>query len=918
MKFKTRIYLGFCCSFVLFILIQLILMIMLYQLNHNMKYLVKEYEMLKLANTIQNELNIFSRESRGILANPPSELKIKFKDTRDKALLNANVAIETLQQLDTREESQELIRKFKNLSQILSDMESQSDELIKAGMTQEVTQLFWYDSRRTREQMVEVVDKLQMIQEKAMDGQLKQYSSTYNLSFKLIYVYVILGFFIGMGVTFWIIRNITDNLNRVTSVMTSVALDATDKLPRIDVTSKDEIGAIAIAFNDMAQTLEEHAKKERELKHAAEEHSWLKSSIAEIATMYPGVENLQNFAHLFITKVTPMVGASYGVFYMKQEVGNQQKFNKLAAYAYNSQDRTAESFRLGEGLVGQCAVEKRMIQLTEVPNNYIKITSGIGNSSPASILIIPIIYEEEVLSVIELASFEKFTPLHFMLLQDLMSSVGMAIKSILRHMQIKTLLQESQTLTAELQSQSEELQLQQEELRTINEQLEEQYASAEQKTEELEKTRRILENKAQELTLSSQYKSEFLANMSHELRTPLNSLLILAQMLAENADGNLTTKQVEFAQTIFSSGSELVHLINDILDLSKVESGKMEVIYEEVRLSDVQEFVESKFIHFGRQKEIHFSVQIDNDVPMTINTDKQRLQQILNNLLYNAFKFTERGTVSLNIKMAGNGSSETQQVDHHDLILAFSVRDTGIGIAKEKQDLIFEAFKQADGTTSRKYGGTGLGLSISREIAHLLGGYLEVNSQEGEGSTFTLYLPSHGKSMSPSLFSPIKTEVAAGQFEDPGCVSLETSDTPVQSDETWTHIKHGNALLKGKKILVVDDDMRNVFALTTALESHDMEIIFAENGREGLDVLKNNPDTDLILMDIMMPEMDGFEAIRAIRQIIEFKTLPIIALTALAMKHDRTQCIEAGASDYISKPVNVEQLLSLISVWLYK
>lgn len=905
MKFKTRIHLGFGCSFVLFILIQFILMIMLYQLHQNMRDLVKEYEMLKLANTIQEELNIFSRESRGIIANPPVELKVKFIENRDTALENAKMAIESLQRLDTREISQELIMKLETLSQIFGEMEAKSDELLKQKKMQEVTKLFWYDSRLTREQMVQVVDELQMIHAKAMDNQLKEYTTTYNLSFKLIYAYIIVGFFIGIGVTFWIIRSLTENLNRVTSVMTNIALHAPDELPRIDVTSKDEIGEIAVAFNDMAQTLEEHAKQERELKTAAEEQSWLKSKIAEIATMSSGVEHLQTFAHLFITKVTPMVGASYGVFYMKQREGNQHILGKLAAYAYPFQDRSAESFRLGEGLVGQCAVENQTILLTEIPDDYVQITSGTGQASPKNILIMPLPFEGEVLAVIELASFQTFSPLEHMLLQELMKSIGVTIKSIVRHMQVKELLQESQSLTEELQSQSEELQVQQEELRMINEQLELQYANAEQKTEELEKVRRILENKAQELMISSQYKSEFLANMSHELRTPLNSLLILAQMLAENGDGNLTSKQVEFAKTICSSGNDLLHLINDILDLAKVESGKMEVLHEEVRLSELQEFMERKFYPVLSQKEIRFSVRIDEDVPKMIYTDKQRLQQILNNLLSNAFKFTEHGAVTLEIRKVEMGLQ-------HDALLAFSVGDTGIGIAKEKQDIIFEAFRQADGTTSRKYGGTGLGLSISREIAQLLGGFLEVDSIEGVGSTFTLYLPCGAKRGEPkkTVFL-VQAEAAAGQNKDAGSLSV-----PV--DETRTHFHHGNALLRGKKILVVDDDMRNIFALTTALEGYEMEIIFAENGRESLELLNHNPDTDLILMDIMMPVMDGFEAIRTIRQIPEFQTLPIIALTAKAMIQDRTKCIDAGASDYISKPVDMNQLLSLISVWLYR
>ena len=650
-----------------------------------------------------------------------------------------------------------------------------------------------------------------------------------------------------------------------------------------------------------------------ELKDVAEEQSWVKTKIAEIATMYPGISDLKTLAHLFITKITPMVGANYGVFYIKQDKGEEVRFQKLAAYAYNQQGVGTESFRLGEGLVGQCAVENRMISLNQVPEHYIKITSGLGSAPPSNVLIIPAEFQGEVLAVIELALFESFTAPEQLLLKEVMSNLGINIESILRNMEVEKLLQESQALTEELQTQSEELQLQQEELRTVNEQLGEQYKNSEQKTRELEKIKSILEEKAQQLTLSSQFKSEFLANMSHELRTPLNSLLILAQMLAENADGNLTSKQVEYAETIFSSGNDLLHLINDILDIAKVEAGKMEVIFKDVKLSDVKEFIEAQFTPVARKENIQLNVQLAADLPEMIKTDNQRLQQILKNLLSNAFKFTEHGAVSLTIQKVEKGSIST----HSNMEFAFSVKDTGIGIAAENQNIIFDAFKQADGTISRKYGGTGLGLSISRELAQLLGGVIEVESIEGNGSTFTLYLPNYQNMISTEL-SISEAEVAAGFFEDSDSKSVASIEFPLQADKTWKQSYGREALLKGKKILLVDDDIRNIYALTTALERYHVDVIFAENGREGIEVLQQNSDIDLILMDIMMPELNGFEAIQAIRQIPEFQDLPIIALTAKAMKYDRQQCIEAGASDYIIKPVDLEQLFSIMRMWLYR
>ncbi|MGX2958427.1 response regulator [Peribacillus sp. JNUCC 23] len=655
-----------------------------------------------------------------------------------------------------------------------------------------------------------------------------------------------------------------------------------------------------------------------ELKNIAEKQSWIKTKIAEIATMHSGIADLNSLANLFISKVTPMVEGSYGVFYIKNEEGTERLFQKVAAYAYNQQNIGAESFRLGEGLVGQCALENRMILLDRVPENYIKITSGVGKASPSAILIIPVKFEGEVLAVIELASFKSFNTEEQMLLKELMDNLGVNINSILRNMQFKKLLQESQALTEELQSHSEELQLQQEELKTVNEQLEVQIEQSEQKTKEVEQVQSILEEKAQQLAISSQYKSEFLANMSHELRTPLNSLLILAQLLAENAHGNLTSKQVNYAETIFSSGNDLLHLINDILDIAKVEAGKMEININEVLLSDVKDFVEAQFTPVARKKNIEFNILLDSNLPKSIHTDKQRLQQILKNLLSNAFKFTDHGSVSFIIeKVKKESLTNLQTLTHLDIELAFSVKDTGIGIPAEKQGTIFDAFKQADGTISRKYGGTGLGLSISREISHLLGGFIEVESTVGQGSIFSLFLPNQNN-INTNRLSLAEAEIATGLFEDSSSATSAPSVTRLQDGEPWIGLLERRELLEGRKILLVDDDIRNIFALSSALESYQVEVLFAENGEEGIAILQSNPDIELILMDIMMPKMDGFQTIQFIRQIPEFNNLPIIALTAKAMKYDRDQCIDAGASDYISKPVIMEQLLSIMHVWLYK
>jgi two-component system chemotaxis sensor kinase CheA len=913
MKLKTKIVVGFTIIYGIYIFFQIFLGIKMDDVDKSITNDFNNYEFLNLTTTIQNELNVYSKVSRDLILNPPEELQKKLKGNRDLALQNVNIALDVLQKLD-REQTKEIIQKLMIMSNIHAEMDKEMDGLIKEGKIEEVTKLYWGGGREVREEMIEVSNQLYTMQNEIFAEGLNQSSSSYSVVDETTKYYVIFDFILGGIVLLFLLRNVTGRLNKVSSVMGEVNFDSLDKLPRIEVLSKDEISKIAEAFNEMAQTLEKHIKQENELKNIAEEQSWLKTKVADIATMLSGKSDLETLANSFITKITPMVGANYGVFYIKDVKGDEERFRKLATYAYNHEKVGAENFRLGEGGVGQSALENRLILLDRVPENYIKIASGMGNALPSEILIIPAEFQGEVLAVIEIASFESFSNSKQMLLKEVMRNLGTNIKNILRHMQVEKLLEESQALTVELQSQSEELQTQQEELRTVNEQLEEQYENSEQKTKELESIKGILEEKAQQLTLSSQYKSEFLANMSHELRTPLNSLLILAQILGENVERNLTSKQVEYARIIYSSGNDLLNLINDILDISKIEAGKMEVFSEDVMLNEVKEFVEKQFSPVARKKKIQLNVEIASNLPKVIHTDKQRLQQILKNLISNAFKFTDHGTVSLTIQKVEKGMFSQECVfAHSDIELAFSIKDTGIGIPPENQNIIFDAFTQADGTPSRKYGGSGLGLSISRELAHLLGGFIEVVSIDNVGSTFTLYLPDYKDK--PRELS--EAEVAATYSERLDHSQITSDKFQLETDDVRKQF-HDNESLLNKKILVVDDDIRNIYALITALERYQVNVIYAENGREGIEVLQENSDIELILMDIMMPEMDGFEAIKLIRKIPEFEKLPIIALTAKAMKNDREKCIEAGASDYISKPVNLEQLFSIMRVWLYR
>ena len=504
--------------------------------------------------------------------------------------------------------------------------------------------------------------------------------------------------------------------------------------------------------------------------------------------------------------------------------------------------------------------------------------------------------------------------------------LGMAIHSVQSRMEIERLLSDSQAMTEELQvqaeelqSQSEELQMQSEELRMINEQLEERSQEAEQKSKELEFSKEELEAKNEQLLQSSKYKSEFLANMSHELRTPLNSILILSEMLAEKANGDYTEEEREFAKVIYTSGNDLMMLINDILDLSKVEAGKLEVFFNEANIREIAETVERSFLPMAEQKGLTFTVEIEEDLPSIFYTDEQRMQQIIKNLLSNAVKFTNKGSVSLKLEKVKN-TKEKEALDQNvqsDFWMKIVVEDTGLGIPQEKQDLIFEAFQQADGATARKYGGTGLGLSICREFAKLLGGFITLDSKENEGSVFTVYLPNLPEGLQKTqtndvIHLPISNEVleqVAVQKEENEEIAVAMAEP--EPDELID-------VFKGKRVLITDDDHRNIFALKNALESKGVEIMVAENGIECLNLLQREQDLDMILMDIMMPELDGYETMRHIRSNPDFISIPIIALTAKAMKGDREKCLEAGATDYISKPINLEQLFSVMRVWLTK
>ncbi|MDV3258553.1 MAG: response regulator, partial [Sphingomonas sp.] len=848
-------------------------------------------------------------------------------------------------------------------------------------------------------------------------------------------------------------RDLTDNVNQLAANLTNqvrpiadvaTAVTKGDLTRSISVEASGEMAALKDNINEMILNL-----KEQTLKNA--EQDWLKTNLARFSRMLQGERDLATISNLIMSELAPLVNAQYGVFYVSSRDDEQTELELVASYGAERHQQLKRKFGLREGLIGQAAADKRAIRLKHVPGDYIQIGSGLGKAAPVNIHILPALFEDEVKAVIELASFEEFNETHHSFLSQLMETVGIVLNTIAATMRTEGLLAQSQLLTQELQARQTELTTKQEELHATNEELQEkaqllenEKRQVEAKNFEIEMARRAVEEKAEQLALTSKYKSEFLANMSHELRTPLNSLLILSKLLADNQTGNLNEKQTEFARTIHSAGTDLLNLINDILDLSKIESGTVSIELGDMPMSALKQHMERTFRQLASEKELNFEVDFDPELPETIRTDEKRLQQIVLNLLSNAFKFTSDGGVTLKARPAVGGWSSNHPVlrDGEEAI-EISVSDTGIGIPQEKQRLIFEAFQQADGTTSRKYGGTGLGLSISREIARLLGGELQVRSTPGEGSTFTLYIPrqslggplaltttpveladasepvvttsyappddrdaldgkpfiliveddptfagvllelAHEQGLKGVISSAGSGTVSMVRKMQPSAITLDlglsdidgfvlldllrhdpdTAAIPVHVISGAEQADHALTLgasgviekpadrerlgelfksiadsagsrkrsrpaaarkkkrgpipeLAGSTLLIIDDDIRNIYSLTSVLEAYDVKVMHAEGGADGIEILRDNPAIDVALVDIMMPDMDGYETMRRIRGIPEIADVPLVAVTAKAMKGDRQKCLDAGASDYIAKPVDIDLLLALVRVWI--
>ncbi|CAL9615676.1 HAMP domain-containing protein [Streptomyces sp. enrichment culture] len=860
--------------------------------------------------------------------------------------------------------------------------------------------------------------------------------------------------------------NLTRQVRAIAAVTSAVAEG--DLTRSVDVEASGEVAELKDNINSMVESL-------RETTRANQEQDWLKTNLARISGLMQGHRDLPVVAELIMDELVPLVSAQYGAFYLAEDGDEGPELRLVGSYGYPDDLQRPTRIAFGRTLVGQAARSRRTIMVEDLPPDYVTISSGLGQVVPTALVLLPIVMEGQVLGVIELASVTPFTQIHQDFLAQLMETVGVNVNTIVANARTDELLAESQRLTGALQERSAELQVQQEELQRSNAELEEkasllvaQNRDIEAKNLQIEQARQELETRAQQLSLASKYKSEFLANMSHELRTPLNSLLILAQLLSQNPSRNLTPKQVEYAQIIHSAGSDLLQLINDILDLSKVEAGKMDVSPERVELSRLIEYVEATFRPMTMQKSLDFTVTTAPGAPADLLTDDSRLRQVLRNLLSNAVKFTERGSVELRIEPAAEDEVPAG-VRGHGAVVAFRVRDTGIGIPEQHLETIFGAFQQADGTTSRKYGGTGLGLSITREIAHLLGGAVSVDSAPDQGSTFTLFLPvarpdfekltlgpgtavrgeasvlpadapsravpalegggdaqrrprrllvveerprglltlvaesvvqdvagarGHGASRPVvDIITAVGAQEAAGALaaEPCHCVVLELGmegeaasflealrgDAALAAVPVLVHSGHradtameetlrsraaGTALEflssldelrerialhlsaeepgdvlslvrpddpqrqtpdpvvddshAGRTVLVVDDDARNLFALSGILELHGFRVLHAENGRRGIETLMANPDVALVLMDVMMPEMDGYTATEEIRAMPQYAELPIIAVTAKAMPGDREKSLASGASDYVTKPVDTHALMACVRRWL--
>ncbi len=706
--------------------------------------------------------------------------------------------------------------------------------------------------------------------------------------------------------------NLTDQVRAIADVATAVTEG--DLTRQVSVDARGEVAVLKDKLNEMIRNL-------RETMRQNTEQDWLKTNLERFTRMLQGQRDLATVSKMILSELASLVSAQHGVFYVLDDDGDGEAavLRFQAGYGFKERKHVASSFALGEGLVGQCALERERILLTDVPSDYIQISSGLGAAPPLNIIVLPILFEGSVRAVIELASFAAFSPTHQSLLDQLTESIGLVLNTVAATSVTDQLLEQSQYQARELQSRQEQLGRSNDELAEQAALLAEKNDEVEAKFQEVEEAKRLVEEKATELSVSSTYKSEFIANMSHELRTPLNSLLVLAEQLEDNPDGNLSPRQVQYASVIRSSGSDLLKLLNDILDLAKVESRTFHLELAPLAIGEFAEGLRLAFEPVATRQGLEFSVELDGGLPAGMTTDPHRLRQVLNNLLANAFKFTEEGGVTVRLERAASGwRPGAGRLDHAPSVLAIEVADTGIGIAQELHAPIFEAFAQADGTTARRYGGTGLGLSISRDLVGLLGGEIVLRSALGQGSAFTVFLPLEAATTLPAPApAPVRAPAPA-----PAPALLPTAlIEPVEvTRETQRQVRSDYGIDRtfapGTTVLIVDDDFRNIFALTALLERGKLTVVAAQSGPAALSILETRAGIDAVLMDIMMPVMNGYETMAEIRKRPQFAGLPIIAVTGKVVGGERERCIAAGASDYIPKPVDTAELLDALSEWL--
>ncbi|CAM4106833.1 ATP-binding protein [Saccharibacillus endophyticus] len=909
MSYKTRQLLGFGSLFAIMLLILAVSASFLYSIDRSVNITIAErYDKLKAGSDLRSAFYALDSElGRLSDEDDPGEIQQRL----DKIAEYRQLSLERLlivERFDVSEKGIVRLAAIRTAYDGYLDAAEQMTAEILEGAPEGSLVEPGSKTEEFRAQLVENLDAFQAAQQNALsEARADSGNAARNMLWSMAISAPLL-LAAAAVLSLWTIRSTARRLQNVSNVMRSADFKENASLPRLDARVQDEIGDIEASFNAMAASLEHHNRQEREMTANLEEHTWIQTTLAESFVLYQNINSVEQLASTFLQKTVPLSGAAYGVFYLR--VG-EQDLVRIASFSDYSAEASIAAFKMGEGLVGRAAISGEFLLIEDLPEHYLRVASGLGEMPPRSLLVAPVHFERRVEAVVELASLHVFTSAQRRLVEQLVGTLGIAISGVSDRMEVDRLLRQTQQSEEELQSQTEELQVQSEELRTQQETLRNVNDGLERTNLQVEEKNRLLEIAQRDLLLSAEFQSEFLANMSHELRTPLNSILILSQLLSEKEDGILTDQEREYATTIYSSGHDLLGLIDDILDLAKAESGKMEVTIEAYNLTELPQAMQGLFNEVAKKKDLAFEIATEPGLPKLIWTDGRRLQQIVQNLLSNAIKFTSEGQVALRIASTTLPSPEGCRSG-----IRIEVTDTGIGIEPEKQELIFEAFRQADGSTERRFGGTGLGLSICREFSRLLGGTILLNSTPGQGSTFTVLLPTDLRNADQSAAESI--EVSAG----PVSSSPAEDESDSESLEEMPAIQlpreqdGDHKIFKGRRLLIVDDDARNIYAISVALESRGAEIGIAENGREALEILAHDPAYDLVLMDIMMPVMDGYEAMRSLRSQPMFAELPIIVFTAKAMKDERELCLEAGASDYISKPLDVEKLFSLLRVWL--